>query len=456
MTQPKLAKSTRTGRRYTHPITHIEVPSVTTILGQIGKAEALKWWAAGEVAKYAVTNRETWQNLDTQAAVDLLKREPLRSLGRAADRGSDVHALAEALATTGQMPEWADHLNGYVAALEAFWRDHQPEPILVEATVFGDGYAGSFDLMCRLPIYGDETVILDYKTSKAVYGDTAAQLAAYANADEYHDPSTGEMKRVPPVHRGVVVRLGGDGMYEMVEMHLFHGYELFHGALEVWNAQQNQLIVGRVTEVAGRDKIDALRAEVVARIANIRELRPEVLEALRDSWPPGVPTLAQSTDHTSHQLQLVLSVVTQVELDHEVPFGPAPTPKKPPQKKTKTTKPKKTEPSSDEANQPVGEGAIQLLRDSIATADEITREAMKNTVTEALSAGFKMSLQQNPTNHRYLAALLAWVHIQQDPTRGTLMTTLAKTGKTGTHGEIIAQLTYQQIRALLDGRTLPK
>ena len=101
MTSPKLATTTTKGRMYTHPTTGASFPSVTTVLGVVGKGDALKHWAAGEVAKYAVKMKDTWLALDDQAAVDLLKREPLRSLDRAASRGTDVHAIAEAYARTG-------------------------------------------------------------------------------------------------------------------------------------------------------------------------------------------------------------------------------------------------------------------------------------------------------------------------------------------------------------------
>lgn len=453
MTSPKLAKSTRSGRIYTHPLTQAEVPSVTTILGQIGKADALKWWAAGEVAKYAVANRATWENLDQQAAVDLLKREPLRSLDRAANRGTDVHSLAETLGNTGTLPEWADHLDGYVQALKKFWAEHQPIPVLVERTVFGDGYAGSFDLLCRLPIYGDDLVILDYKTSKAVYPDTAAQLAAYANAAEYHDSENNTMSKMPPVQRGVVIRLGGDGEYEMVEMHLYHGYELFLGALAVWQAQRNQLMVGKVINLPGSEQRELMRDEIRARVTNLAEHDAGLVEQLRLRWPVGVPTLAESSDHTAQQLSMVLSVLTEVERENDVPFAAVPTKAGQGQKKTKTPKPKKPKQPTppDEANTPPNADAIELLRSSVESATAESRAAMRTTVEEALRAGFKMSLQQDPTWHRYLAAILVWSHVSNDATRRTLINTLEATGKTGTPGEIIAQLTYNEIERLVNG-----
>ena len=68
MTSPKLATTTARGRLYTHPTTGAQYPSVTTVLGVVGKGDALKHWAAGEVAKYAVKMKETWLALDDQAA----------------------------------------------------------------------------------------------------------------------------------------------------------------------------------------------------------------------------------------------------------------------------------------------------------------------------------------------------------------------------------------------------
>jgi hypothetical protein len=65
---------------------------------------------------------------------------------------------------------------------EQFLREHKPEPIGVEVTVYSPlmGYAGTCDLPCRI---GELTWLLDWKTSKGVYGETALQLAAYALAE---------------------------------------------------------------------------------------------------------------------------------------------------------------------------------------------------------------------------------------------------------------------------------
>src|SRR4051812_22258850 len=71
--------------------------SVTTILNALPK-NALKYWAAGQVAGFAYDQAHAWLSLPREAAVDLLKREPLRFTNTRADIGTAFHDVAEAYA----------------------------------------------------------------------------------------------------------------------------------------------------------------------------------------------------------------------------------------------------------------------------------------------------------------------------------------------------------------------
>jgi hypothetical protein len=180
--------------------------SVTTILKAFGDSEGLIYWTAEETAKAGVISRKTIAAIaeeDEAAAIEWLRGARFRAAkgARSATKlGEDVHAGCEQYVVTGVRPAEGELLpNGVVDAevspyLDSFemWLDRfQPEYIAAEAAVFHPqyGYAGTCDGYCRI---GDQTVIVDYKTSKLSFDgrgnrkkpwtDVALQLAAYRHA----------------------------------------------------------------------------------------------------------------------------------------------------------------------------------------------------------------------------------------------------------------------------------
>lgn len=419
MTSPKHAKTTSAGRQYVNPVTGQTYPSVTTILGQIGKGEALKWWAAGEVAKYAVEMRDTWLQLDNQAAIDLLKREPLRSLNRAASRGTDVHAIADHYAKTGEIGDITAH-NGYVDAMRAFFNDHQPMPVLTECTVFGEaGYAGSFDMVCRMPALDDKLVILDYKTSKAIYNDTAAQLAAYAHAEQYIDEHD-VMHPMVPIEAGVVVRFGADGEYEVKEMNLDNGWSLFQAALAIYNATSQKLDVGAVRPVP--TDYSALRTNLIERVLYIKNNHPEQMGWLMMNWIPALPPLSSDQPILRHQLLILDKLVTFAESQTSAPFNPAPALELP-QPQTDAT----STVAPSEPEMPVAEAEVEKLRTLVNTAPKEVKQAIKQTVSEASQAKTTLSLQGKPDLRRVVIAdFMLDVYIADNTNEREYMRTLLR------------------------------
>lgn len=405
MTSPKLAKTTRSGRTYQHPVTGAEYPSVTTVLGIVGKADALKHWAANEVAKYAVKNRDTWTRLDEAAAIDLLKREPLRFLDRAASRGTDVHALAEAFAKTGTMPQWADEISGYVDALRRFFDEHQPTPVLVEHTVFNSdiGYAGSFDLVCTMPVFGEQLVVLDYKTSKAVYPDVAAQLAAYAHGTEYVDGD--EMKQMPSIARGVVVRLAADGTYQLVECDIAAGWTYFKAVRSVFAIPTKPFLIGDVRPPLSTtsDSRQKLRERLIARLAWMRDNNRDALNQVVANWTVDLPTFKSGHDHSSIELARIERIIIDAEAAHGVPFHKAVTagdeqPAEPPQPQEQPLPPM----ASDELT--VQEKEVDVVRAKLNATDDKTRETIRKIAQQANRAKRNISLNGKPSLRRVLLA----------------------------------------------------
>lgn len=218
MSAPALARG-RTGRRYVWPpntdTPELVVPSVTTILNNLSKP-ALPNWAAKEVAKYAVENIPSWENLPPDDAVDLLKRAPYRNMRNKGDIGTAVHAAVEMwINTPGLEPPELDDLDllPYVAGALTYLNQHVGRVLHSEVTVFNRTYqyAGTVDAIVKLNTGAIATV--DWKTSNRIYPEHALQLIGYANA-EFIGTTDGQESTLPPIDEAHVVHLPGDATYK--------------------------------------------------------------------------------------------------------------------------------------------------------------------------------------------------------------------------------------------------
>ena len=236
MTTPALAQNVKgKGRHYPHPVTGNLLPSITNVIGVINKP-ALVGWAAREVATKAWELRRSLQEMEQADALQVLKGAPYRKSGRAADRGTTIHAYLEAR-LNGLQPEVLDgEAKRYQAGADAWLADWQPESVATELTVFGDEWAGTGDLWCKRD---GRMCIVDFKTSKAVYGEAALQIAALwgarITADNEFAPHYWE-KDV----EGWVVRIGEDGYEAKQVASLDYNLEVFRACLEVWAWQNEQ------------------------------------------------------------------------------------------------------------------------------------------------------------------------------------------------------------------------
>ncbi len=139
------------GHSYIDTDTGLKIPGVTTIVGDGVPKPALLKWSAETTASYAVDH---WDELSTKAPSVRLKelygaRYAVKDA--AANRGTQVHKLAERL-VAGERVAVPDHLAGHVASYVHFLDDFDVQPILVEATVWHPehGYCGTLDLIADL------------------------------------------------------------------------------------------------------------------------------------------------------------------------------------------------------------------------------------------------------------------------------------------------------------------
>lgn len=198
-----------------------EFTSVTTILGNgVPKQGPLVPWAAKAVAQTAIAELPKLTRLveedgpNGDEAERWLKGAHYRLKKAAGLKGTEIHELAEAHAKGLSLPPVSPAAVAYVQPLMDFLNDWKPDPILTEETAFSlkHGYAGTFDSICKFPdVAGIKlgTRMMDFKTSKGVYGETAMQLAAYAHADFWDDG--GKEGEIPPLDGGLVVHISPTG-----------------------------------------------------------------------------------------------------------------------------------------------------------------------------------------------------------------------------------------------------
>lgn len=217
-TAPIHRKEGRSYGRATHwyvDANGLKVPGVTTIIGNGLPKPALVGWGIKSVAEYAVDHWDEVAELAPSERLRVLKGSPYAARDEAASRGTAVHHIAERLAA-GEEVEFEDELAGHVESAVRFLDEWQPRVILAEKSCYNleFGWAGTFDLIAEFP--DGRTALLDYKTSKGVYPDTALQLAAYRYSTHYTDEA-GESHPMPAVDWCGVVHVRADG-YDVYEL----------------------------------------------------------------------------------------------------------------------------------------------------------------------------------------------------------------------------------------------
>lgn len=203
MTQPKLAVagSGYGGRGYRQIFGDgTVVPSVTTALKSVGDPSGLIYWSVEQTVLYSVTHIDDLLTRTEEAGARYLqyvsskpKNEVLddpdfnpynahrKVLDDLSNTGDWIHRYIEN-DLNGLFPDEPQREDHYEMA-QAFqdWRsEHDVEVLATEATVFGDGFAGTGDFWAKVD---GVPMLVDTKSSRKLGNSHIAQLAALGSCD---------------------------------------------------------------------------------------------------------------------------------------------------------------------------------------------------------------------------------------------------------------------------------
>lgn len=183
------------------------VQGVTTLIGGGIPKPALMGWYARQVAEFVEANPLEIERLreapaptegnphGRSALVHALCKVPETTRDNAAERGTLIHDLGQRYLEGSEVaipPAYEQEVMGLVELIETL----ELTPLIVEKSLGNrtQRYAGRVDFIGTSPhLHDGEPVLIDWKTSNGVYGETALQAAAYARAEFWvddYDPHT--------------------------------------------------------------------------------------------------------------------------------------------------------------------------------------------------------------------------------------------------------------------------
>lgn len=171
------------GRGHGYKLDGQKVVGVTTALGVLDKP-ALRDWIARTVAARAVDEWDTLADLPVSERLERIRWGAKDVTQAAALRGNEIHDLGQRLAEGKDVDVPPEH----VGPVEAYarWLDRWDITTIAAETPVASAsnqYAGTADLWGTVGRLGGVPALLDIKTGKGVYDETAWQLAAYRYTD---------------------------------------------------------------------------------------------------------------------------------------------------------------------------------------------------------------------------------------------------------------------------------
>ena len=219
----------------------VTYPGVTGILAVLDKSGPLMAWASRMTAEAAVGMAETLplliQQTGQEGAVKALTARSAWKNEEAKQLGTEVHAIADLIASGGTIPPMSEtalaRVDGYERWLRSSgWRIRSSEGMIVNPV---KGYGGTLDLLAYGP--DGQTVLADIKTGNVayrgkVYDSILLQLAAYGGA-EWLDIGDGALYAMPEVDRYAVIHVTAEGTEEL-PVHIGQAErDAFHAALKL-------------------------------------------------------------------------------------------------------------------------------------------------------------------------------------------------------------------------------
>ena len=184
--------------------------SVTGATGIIDKSAALMGWVAKMMGLYLIDKFESGVIIN-RGTIETAKKEYRRIAGEAADIGTEIHEWVSdwILGKKPEMPENEKVVNGITAFLK-FQKQHKFKWLESERLVYSKkhNYAGTLDAIAK---EGNNLVLVDFKSSKAIYDDMRFQVAGYQIA---YEEETGKK-----IDKRMIIRFGKeDGEFEVREL----------------------------------------------------------------------------------------------------------------------------------------------------------------------------------------------------------------------------------------------
>lgn len=169
------------GQNHSYRLDGEKIPGVTSVIKVLDKP-ALVGWAAKQSASYAIENWAELGDLPLMERATKIEKARFDTTKKATTRGHRIHEFGDRL-SRGESVEVPDEYRGPAEAYAKFLDDWEMETVVTETPVCHTEYryGGTFDAIGRSPRLGQ--VMLDIKTGKGVYAETALQMAGYRFAD---------------------------------------------------------------------------------------------------------------------------------------------------------------------------------------------------------------------------------------------------------------------------------
>jgi hypothetical protein len=324
----------------------------TTIADTLEDRRGLEEWAKRNVALGIGARRDLYAQAaaarpdDKSTLGQIVKQaEEAASSKAGANLGSALHRFTERIDAGEEIavPEpWAADISAYTQTMAANGitvASGWIERILLVPEI---DTAGTCDRLCNgmwpLPRIGD------LKTGKEVvkYGMTkiACQLAIYAHATHWYDPTTHQLHAMPHVDQTVALVMHlpvGQGTCTIYQVDIQAGWQAVQLALDVRKWRQRKDLAHIINAPAPMPMNQAGWSLRVARGMDAKRLawardRVEAIKAAGDAplatlvecWSlyPEIPTFKKGGPTTDDELAKVIEMCDYVEAQHGIPFGP--------------------------------------------------------------------------------------------------------------------------------------